>query len=247
MPSPTAAAPAAIDPAAEIAGRVQRTKRRVARQRKLARAEGMMQGLLRLLGPGDVAVDCGANVGAVSERFAATGAAVLALEPDPVAFRALRARIGDAPGVHLVNAAAGTAAGRAVLHRSARFDDDPLAGTVGSTLVEGVRAAEVGTGVGVEVEVVDLPATLGALLDGRAPDVAPGLAPGRLALLKMDVEGAEIALLRALHARGLLARIPATVVETHERKFPALRGDFAALRREMAEAFPDGRVFLDWV
>ena len=40
-------------------------------------AKGLMQGILSMLEPGDVVIDCGANLGAVSGPLADTGATVL--------------------------------------------------------------------------------------------------------------------------------------------------------------------------
>ena len=248
-----AASDAAGETARQLAELRARLKRRMERRTRQAHAVGMMDGILGQLRPGDVAIDCGANVGAITERIAATGATVYASEPDPVAFAELSARCGGRPGVHLIPAAVGDAPGTATLRRSHRFDDDPLAGTVGSTVVPGARAGALSDAAdAVEVPVVDLPAILDDLLAGRAPEGVPAPAApvppgGKLALLKMDVEGAELRLVNALDAAGTLARIRCTVVETHERKFPALRRDFARLRERMARAYPPSQVYLDWI
>lgn len=228
-----------------------RLRRRARMQKKRARAEGMLDGILSQLGPGDVALDCGANVGAVAVPLSETGATVYAFEPDPVAFAVLSQRAAGRPNLHAVAAAVGTNAGTATLHRTPGFATDAVAATVSSTLLTGVRAAETGDAPSVEVEVLDLPDIVADLQAGRFPDGLPRpkgrRKPGRLAVLKLDVEGAELDLLEALHAKGLLDAIGTTVAETHERKFPALRPRFAALRRDIAAAHPPHRVYLDWV
>ena len=44
------------------------------------------------LGPGDVAIDCGANLGAITRIMARGGAEVHAFEPNPDAYAVLKAR-----------------------------------------------------------------------------------------------------------------------------------------------------------
>ncbi|SFJ52111.1 FkbM family methyltransferase [Jannaschia pohangensis] len=237
-------------PRGDLALLQRRMRRKIIARTRRAHATGMFDGLLTQLGPDDVVVDCGANVGVVSGPLADTGATVYAFEPDPVAFAELQTRLGARDNVHLMPGAVGLTSGTATLHRSVTFTDDPLSGTVGSTLLDGVRPAEAGHGQNITVPVHDLPAILADLARGDLPDTLSLDPPphcGRLAFVKLDIEGAELSLLRALHDSGLLARIPCLVAETHERKFPALRPDFAALRRDIAAAYPARQVCLDWV
>lgn len=243
-----------IDPVAARTAELQaRFKRRIANQTRRAHALGMMEGIISQLRPGDIAVDCGANVGLVTRRLADTGATVYAFEPDPVAFKQLEDRLGDRPNVCLIPAAVAAEEGTATLHRSVAFERDPVAGTVGSTIIEGARRAEAGDeDHEIEVPVLNLPTIIEDLLAGRDPTGLPpqvGLfrRPGNLAFLKLDIEGAELDLLHALHASGTLSKVRCTVVETHERKFPALRRRFARLRKAMAKHYKPSQVYLDWV
>lgn len=54
------------------------------------RAEREFSRVVHRLKPGDIAIDCGANIGSVALRLAKTGATVFAFEPDPIAFDQLR-------------------------------------------------------------------------------------------------------------------------------------------------------------
>ncbi len=69
---------------------------------------------------------------------------------------------------------------------------------------------------------------------------------GDIGVLKLDVEGAELGILETLLARRAFDRIGLTLVETHERLFPALQPRYAALRAAIAAAWPPARVNLDW-
>ena len=53
--------------------------------------------------PGDIAIDCGANLGDVTVPLAANGATVHAFEPNPHAFRVLQKRTARFPNVHCYN------------------------------------------------------------------------------------------------------------------------------------------------
>lgn len=213
----------------------ERKARRKARRRLArARAEGMLAGVVSMLRPGDVAVDCGANVGEVAAQLAATGARVHAFEPDPLAFAALSDRLGKADNVTLHNAAVGPEAGQGALHRAADFADDPTARTTRSTLVPG--GAGMDSADTLPVTVVDLPDFLRTCLKSHDD----------IAFLKLDIEGAELALLDRLDRDGLLHRIRLTVAETHEGKFPALRASYKALRDRIAATYPKTRVNLEW-
>ncbi len=216
--------------------RAQKLIRRQERNLRKARAEGWLAGVAAMLRPGDLAVDCGANVGVVTAVLAETGADVVAFEPDPYAFSRLEARFTDHPRVTLVQAAVGMEEGRVQLMRATNFDDNPAGASVKSTVLDGGRMIDKGQGV--EVAMIDLPAFLEAQIAGR----------GEVAFVKMDIEGAELALLEELDGRGLLGGpVRCLVAETHERKFRALRPRFRRLREDFAAKYPAGRVNLDWI
>lgn len=224
------------DPAA-LAEELQRLRRRQKRNLRHAEAKGLLTGVLSMLRPGDVVVDCGANLGAVTGPLARTGATVHAYEPDPYASAALREAFGEAPNVTLHNAAVGVRAGRVELMRAANFAANPKGASVKSTVVPGGRQIDEDAGARIVVEMVDLPAVLRGLV----------AAHGEVAFLKLDIEGAELDLLERMLAEDLFAHIRLTVAETHERKFRDLAPRFAALRRAVAARYPVTKVNLDWI
>ena len=208
-----------------------RHRREVAR----AHASSLLQGIASMLRPGDIVVDGGAQWGDVTDRMAAVGAIVHAFEPDPVNLLHLQARFAGAANVHIHHAGLGAKAGTGRLSRMAGWQDDPKRALAKSTLMEGhpqMAGAEI-----VEVTVIDLPAFLRDLIARH----------GEIALVKLDIEGAELAILEAMLAERLFDRIRLTLVETHERLFPALQPRYAALREALAEGWPATRVNLDWI
>jgi FkbM family methyltransferase len=171
------------------------------------------------LGPGDIAIDLGANAGEITRRLAQTGAEVHAFEPDPDTFARLRENVGTFGNVILHNKAAGAEAGTVPIFRPASWYEGREASASKAVSVQtrqpdgGVRAA--GT-----VEMIDFSAFLNDL-------------PRPAALVKVDIEGSEWALLdRVLaEARG---RFDAMFVETHERFDRSVLPRLKRMQREFA-------------
>lgn len=202
-------------------------RRRVGRHKRILAAERAFHAALLEVGPADICVDCGANVGLYTAFMARTGAQVHAFEPDPLAFRHLSERMGRAANVVLHQKAVGTVAGTMPLYRAA---GEGPAHTVTSSLIN--ESPKLGGGKAVAVEVVDFP----RFLDGlpKAPRI-----------LKLDIEGAEVAILGALFASRRIERIGNVFVETHEKQLPSLRARTFALIDE-ARRQGWGQVNFDW-
>ena len=52
------------------------------------------------LGKDDVAIDCGANVGSITELLSKSGATVYSFEPNPYAFKVLQDKFSNIQNVH---------------------------------------------------------------------------------------------------------------------------------------------------
>jgi FkbM family methyltransferase len=75
----------------------------------------------RLLSPGDLVFDVGANLGSYSEIFASLGARVIALEPNPDCVSHIR-RSYPLPSIDVVGTAVGSSAGVATIRLAERSD-----------------------------------------------------------------------------------------------------------------------------
>jgi FkbM family methyltransferase len=221
----------------EMEERFAKLKRREARNLRTAHARGLMQGICSMLRPGDVVMDCGANVGDVARVLATTGATVHAFEPDPYAFKKLTAVAEDFDNIVLHNAAVGTKAGSIQLMRATNFDDNPNSASVKSTIISGGRMIDENTENAVEVEMV----SIFDFID----DIA--VKHGQVSFLKMDIEGAELDILEQMLAQNTFEKVRLTVAETHEQKFKELRPRFRALRDAVSQAHPQTKVNLDWI
>lgn len=209
--------------------------RRQRRNTRKAWAEGYMTAITAMLKPGDLVMDCGANMGVVTALLAATGADVIAFEPDPFAFGALAQKFADVANVTLVNAAVGVGSGTIRLMRADNFSENPEGASVKSTILDGGRRIDSGNSV--EVTLLDFPNLVREKITER----------GEISFIKMDIEGAELAILEMMDRDGLFTHVRALVAETHERKFKDLRDRYKALRDTVMQKYPAGKVNLDWI
>ncbi|MGY6554757.1 MAG: FkbM family methyltransferase [Wenzhouxiangella sp.] len=182
------------------------------------------------LRPGDVAIDCGANVGAITRELAQGGADVHAFEPNPLAMIELERLSRPFPNVHCHAAAVSDHDGHAALFLHRKHDQDPLGHSAGSSLVAGKHNLD--PAASLTVPVVDLARFIREL---NRP----------VRLLKIDIEGLEVRLLEHLLDQGLLGDIEQVFCETHEFKVAGLWQECRRLRRRL-DAAGMRHVNLDW-
>lgn len=147
----------------------------------------------RLLEPGDLAVDVGANAGYFALLMATRCAEVIAVEPNPELLPRLTRNLHGVPAtVRVVDKALSDYEGWATLHQPDGYDANRGTATLEST----------GTTAGFRVETT----TLDELLDHRAPG-----------LLKLDVEGHEAAALSGARCTLQRRAVRDVIFEEHER------------------------------
>jgi FkbM family methyltransferase len=205
-----------------LAGRVRRGFRPTGLDRRFA-ALG--------IAPGDVAIDCGANIGDVTAALVRRGAFVHAFEPDPAAFAVLIERFGDASKVEVRQQAVLDRAGRVRLYLHVDATHDPVGASVGSSVLP--FKGNVDEERYVEVEAIDLSELVLAL-------------PRPVKVVKIDVEGAECPIVNRLIDTGAIERTETVLVELHDRHIPELTRDYAALRERLEREGLVDRVLTDW-
>jgi FkbM family methyltransferase len=175
--------------------------------------------ILRKIGSDSVVLDCGANVGDVTEKFAATGAQVYAFEPDPVAFARLKKRFGARKNVTLIQKGVWDKNTQIPLYKHKDQKDGEVAFTVSSSIVS--NKLNVDQTSAHTIEVIDLAEFIENL--GR-----------RVNLIKLDVEGAETEILKSIIAKATYHLFDVMYVETHETKIPGQQAELADIRRALA-------------
>ncbi|MDD5198735.1 MAG: FkbM family methyltransferase [Terrimicrobiaceae bacterium] len=183
------------------------------------------------LGPGDVAVDCGANVGDITDILSRRGATVHAFEPNPNAFARLAARFAKRPHVVCIPKGVAPQAGTAPLFMHVNAPEDPVFWSTGSSLLD--FKSNVDTGTFAQVELVDLAEFVLAL-------------DSPVKVVKMDIEGVECAVVNRLIDSGAISRIEHLFVETHDHRIPELKAETDALRARVASEKLDAIIDLTW-
>ena len=163
-------------------------------------------------------IDLGANLGEYTKKMATGVRQVIAFEPDPWAYAALRENVADFENVRLENAAAGTRDRMVRLCRHPRFEEDPVLYSQSSSIIS--SKYNVTSESSVEVLQVDFVKYLESLDED-------------IGIIKIDIEGMEVELLEALFERSdILNRIHHIFAETHESRIPGLKPRARALRRK---------------
>lgn len=138
-----------------------------------------------LIGTGALVFDIGAHVGDRTDSFARLGASVVALEPQPNVFRALRLILGGRSGVTLRNEAVGAVAGTLEMFINSA---NPTVSTASKDLIAAAGAAETWQGQDWDATARVPVTTLDQLItEFGSPD-----------FVKIDVEGFELEVLKGL-------------------------------------------------
>jgi FkbM family methyltransferase len=181
--------------------------------------------------PGDILIDCGANVGDVTSSFARTGATVYAFEPDPLCFSVLSKRFSLTPNVTCLHQGVMDKSCSLTLNSpSAHGKWDNLDSTVSSSFIR----ADLTAPRQAVVDCIDLSEFITSL-------------NRRVRLLKIDIEGAEIPVINRLIDSGAVDLIDLAVVETHETQQPSLLQATTSLRERINASGHESRFRLDWI
>ena len=172
--------------------------------------------ILRKLGKDSVIIDCGANIGDITKKFASTGAIVHAFEPDTLAFELLKKRFEKTPNVILYKQGVWDKETDLILFTHKDQQNQELAYTVGSSIIS--NKINIDQEKKQTIHVIDLSNFIFNL--GK-----------RVNLIKLDVEGAETAILKKIIKDKTYNLFDTMYVETHETKIPGQREELKEIKQ----------------
>lgn len=174
-----------------------------------AHRRGMVALYRQFASPGDLVFDIGSHVGDRIGAFRALGARVVAIEPQPAAFRWLKLRYGRDRAVTLLQVCVGDVPGIVTLHVNLA---NPTVSTASPVFIDAARAAPGWEGQMWD-DTIQVPSvTLDDLIASHGAPV----------FVKIDVEGFEWHVLKGL-----------------SRPLPALSFEFTTIQRDVALACLD--------
>jgi FkbM family methyltransferase len=201
---------------------------------KLSEKRAIANSFELVVNPGDIIIDCGANIGDVTSLFARAGATVYAFEPNPLCFRILSNRFSALPSVHCFNQGVMDLDCKMTLRTPNPHERwDTLDTTTVSSFIPEAMHPDKYTIQEAEIECIDLDRFIRSLA-------------GRVRLLKLDIEGAEIAVINRLIDTGAVNLIDLIAAETHEGMITDLKTSTDALRKRIQIAGLEGKIRLDW-
>jgi FkbM family methyltransferase len=204
---------------------------------------GLRQLLKIRLKPSDTVIDCGASIGETTAVLARSHSKVFAFEPDTAAFEILEETFRDNANVVCIKKAVLDSNKKTRLYlneQCVRSDALPPPiwwrysaaawYSVSSSIVPEKRG--ITTDVWEEVETINLSEFILKL-------------ECVVKVLKMDIEGAELAVLRELISSNDIRMVRHLFVETHENQIPEMGKDIRGMLTELTK-FPQLIVHSDW-
>lgn len=188
--------------------------------------------LLRIpLSKDDIVIDCGANVGEITNILARKGSKVFAFEPNPYAFMELKRRFKNISNVQCVQAGVHHENGTMRLYLHEWAQENQVLWSTGSSIL--ACKSNISKDNYVEIEVIDFSGFISSL-------------HRNIKLVKMDVEGAECEILMKMINTGIIQKIDYMFVERHDHKIPELKLAMGKIEQMLLDRNITN-VYLDWI
>ena len=178
----------------------------------------------------DIAIDCGANVGNITQHLFKSGATVYSFEPNPYAFKVLQDRYSNMENVHCIQKGVSDKKDKMKLYLHENSDKDEIHWSTGSSLLD--FKGNILKEKHVEVEIIDLCEFIVSLNH-------------HVRILKMDVEGVECGIIKRMINTGVIDKVGYVFVETHDHKIPELKQETNMIR-ELIKEKGIKNINLDW-
>ena len=187
--------------------------------------------MIKELNKTSVCIDCGANVGVITELFASKGAEVHAFEPYKPCYDEIVKKFGNNSKIHIYNQGVLDKNTTMKLYKFEHQDYDDLFFSQGASMY--TTNEEINKNDYVEVEVIDICEFIKNL--NKPIDI-----------LKIDIEGAEYDVLDKLIDMELYKNIKHILVEDHCETIPEIREKAETVKNKIKEK-NISNIRLDWV
>ncbi|MCK5457896.1 MAG: FkbM family methyltransferase [Melioribacteraceae bacterium] len=178
----------------------------------------------------DISIDCGANVGSYTKRLSKNKAIVYAFEPNPYVYGILYDKFKENPNVHCINKGVMDEQGVMKLFLRKNSSENPVKFSIGSSFMTLSKYLNYESNL--EIEVVDLCKFIESL-------------NSRVKVLKIDIEGAEMKILKKLIKTGMISKIDYVFVEMHDNWSPELKPEADEIR-DLIKTKGIKNINLDW-
>ena len=169
------------------------------------------------LNKNSIVIDGGANTGYISSYLSITGATIYAFEPDPIAFAVLVERCGLKKNIECINKGVWDKSATVKLYRHRAMAGE-RAFTVSSSLIR--KKSNVNDSAAIDIQVIDLIQFIQSLNK-------------KIDLVKLDIEGAEIEILKKILATNSHTLFKIMHVESHETKIPGQEEELERIKKEL--------------
>tara|TARA_A100001015_G_C15014650_1_gene724884 strand:+ start:761 stop:1366 length:606 start_codon:yes stop_codon:yes gene_type:complete len=159
------------------------------------------------LEPGDIVIDCGANIGKVTEKLYIKGTEFYCFEPNPYAYEKLKNKFINKLNVNCYQNGVWINNCEKKLYFHEHSNKDEIHWSTGSSYLE--YKGNINKNKFIKTQLVDLNEFIVSLKK-------------KVRILKLDIEGLECPILMKLINKETYKNIDYIFVETHEKKIPQL-------------------------
>ena len=176
-----------------------------------------------------VCIDCGANIGLITDLLSSYGCYVHSFEPNPYVYEILRKKFSSNQMISIYNSAVGIKDGECKIYLHKKNAEDPIKYSEASSLISEK------SNISKEDFVISKMLNLGNFLRQFE----------NVKILKIDIEGYETTLIPWLIKNKFLDNVEYTFIETHD-KINSLKEETKMMKKIIDEYKLNDKIFYNW-
>ena len=178
---------------------------------------------------GQVCIDCGANIGLITDLFSSYGCYVHSFEPNPFVYKLLSEKFSTNKMIHIYNSAVGIKDGECKIYFHKKNAENPVKYSEASSLISEKN------NISKENFIITKMVNLGIFLKKFK----------NVKILKIDIEGYETILIPWLIKNKLLDNVEYTFIETHE-KINSIKEETKLMKKIINDYELNDKIFYNW-